>query len=762
MKTNLPLFPFNPPPQPKMWRPVATLLLLLTLPLAALGQANYATPYTFSTLAGSPGSIGSSDGTGTAARFFNPYTVAVDINGHVYVGDTINSTIRKITPDGEVTTLAGLAGTPGSADGTGSAARFNNPYGVAVDTNGNVYVGDTYNHTIRKVTPAGEVTTLAGLAGTSGSADGTGSAARFYQPEGAAVDGKGNVYVAEYLNHTIRKVTAAGVVTTLAGSAGNSGSADGTGSAARFWFPVGLAVDTGGNLYVADSGNQAIRKVTPAGVVTTIAGLFGVSGSTDGTGSAARFYYPYGVAVDNATNVYVADTSNFTIRKVTPERVVTTLAGLAQNYGSADGTGSAARFYYPDGVAVDTAGNLYVADGANDTIRKGNAGYVVSSATPTNGSVPLTVQFTSASIDLSGHAITNWSWTFDDGSTSSLQNPSNTYLTAGLYHPTLAATNDLGSAVAALVPVITVLLPTIQFSATPTGGGVPLVVQFTCPNNDSSGNAITGWNWSFGDGSASTEQNPSHPYLAEGQFQPSLIVDSIQGTTITASGPQITVAAYSGLVLNGGFETGDFFGWSLNGQAGLYNLVDTFNQSTEGIQPHEPSSYFARLGQSDSLGYLSQTLATTPGAKYLLSFWLNNPDGLTPNQFLSSWNGVTLFSRVNMPATGGSPDTAWTNLQFQVTATGPSTVLQFGFRDDPTAFGLDDVSVVQVSPPSQSPGILTCQHLSNAVVVSWTNSACILQVAPAVTGIYTNVAGATSPYTNNPTGPRKFFRLISN
>jgi sugar lactone lactonase YvrE len=334
---------------------------------------------TLSVLAGVPSGIGSADGTGSAARFIQPRGVAVDGSGNVYVADTQNHTIRKVTPAGVVTTLAGSAGLYGSADGTGSAARFYNPDGVAVDGTGNVYVADTWNFTIRKVTPSGMVTTLAGSAGLTGSADGTGSTARFnYNPDGVAVDGTGNVYVADTQNHTLRKVTPAGVVTTLAGSAGQWGSADGTGSAARFYYPTGVSVDGTGSVYVADTYNRTIRKVTPAGVVTTLAGSAGLAGSVDGTGSTARFYYPSGVAVDGTGNVYVADGNNSTIRKVTPAGVVTTLAGLAGWSGSADGMGSAARFYYPYGVAVDQTGNVYVADSYNSTIRKVTSAGVVT------------------------------------------------------------------------------------------------------------------------------------------------------------------------------------------------------------------------------------------------------------------------------------------------------------------------------------------------------------------------------------------------
>ncbi len=318
------------------------------------------------TSAGTVGSAGSTDGTGTAARFNSPGGMAVDDVGNVYVADTNNHTIRKITPAGGVTTLAG-SGVQGSANGTCSAAMFSSPKSVAVDNAENdntgsdnkriIYVADTNNHTIRKITPAdGVVATLAGLAGVQGSADGTGSA-RFYSPGGVAVDGTGNVYVADTNNHTIRKITPAdGVVATLAGLAGIQGNADGTGSAAQFNSPGGVAVDDAGNVYVADTSNDTIRKISPTGAVTTLAGSAGSAGSADGTGSAAQFNSPSGVAVDDAGNVYVADTNNYTIRKITPAGVVTTLVGTAGSLGSADGTGGAARFYNPTGLAVDCWG----------------------------------------------------------------------------------------------------------------------------------------------------------------------------------------------------------------------------------------------------------------------------------------------------------------------------------------------------------------------------------------------------------------------
>jgi len=316
------------------------------------------------TLAGS-GASGSANGIGTAASFNRPYSVAVDGSGNVYVADYWNHLIRKITSAGVVTTLAGT-GSSGSANGTGTAASFNNPQGVSVDGSGNVYVADYGNHLIRKITSAGVVTTLAG-SGSSGSANGTGTAASFDYPVGVAVDGSGNVYVADTDNHLIRKITSAGVVTTLAGS-GSSGSANGTGTAASFNIPRCVAVDGSGNVYVADYANHLIRKITSAGVVTTLAGS-GSQGSTNGTGTAASFVFPVGVAVDGSGNVYVADTNNHLIRKITSAGVVTTLAGSGSQ-GSANGTGTAASFSQPCGVAVDGSGNVYVTDRDNHLIRK--------------------------------------------------------------------------------------------------------------------------------------------------------------------------------------------------------------------------------------------------------------------------------------------------------------------------------------------------------------------------------------------------------
>jgi hypothetical protein len=448
----------------------------VTLANGTLAVTNYPTPYTFLTLAGQPGISGTNNGTGSVARFYGPNGVAVDSAGNVYVADRYNYTIREVTPTGVVTTLAGLAHASGTNDGIGTNSRFGAPGGspagyygptsVTVDGATNIYVSDFGNNTIRKVAPVGTnwvVTTLVGQPRVAGTNDGSGSAARFKYPNGVALDANSNVYVAEAGNNTIRKVAPVGtnwVVTTLAGLAGSSGNANGTNSAARFNNPTSVAVDSAGNVYVTDCNNHTIRKVTPVGtnwVVTTLVGLADSSGAADGTGSTARFYYPCGVAVDNVTNLYVADQDNNTIRKVTlvgTTWVVTTLGGLARVSGTNDGTGSAARFYYDPDVAVDSAGNVYVADINNDTIRKGSI--MQFTASPTDGTEPLTVQFGSPSTDSQSNAITQWNWNFGDGSSSTLQNPSHIYTNAGAFQPSLIATNNLGFAVLGSGPSIMV------------------------------------------------------------------------------------------------------------------------------------------------------------------------------------------------------------------------------------------------------------------------------------------------------------------
>ena len=313
------------------------------------------------------------NGTGTGARFNYPRGVAVLPNGNIVVADANNHRIRQITPAGVVTTLAG-DGTPDFLDGTGVAARFSYPYGLATLANGNIVVADNNNHRIRLITmPSGVVSTLAG-SGNNAFADGTGAAASFYNPYDVALLPNGNIAVADSNNNRIRLVTPAGVVTTLAGN-DNPAFANGTGAGASFKYPMGVGALPNGDIVVADAYNHSIRLVTPAGVVTTLAGSSSSSlvGANDAVGSAATFWLPAGVSVLPNGNIIVSDRYTNRMRLITmPGAAVTTLAGggaIGVNGSFLDGTGTTARFNllwkataFPNGVIV-------VADADNHRIR---------------------------------------------------------------------------------------------------------------------------------------------------------------------------------------------------------------------------------------------------------------------------------------------------------------------------------------------------------------------------------------------------------
>jgi PKD repeat protein len=425
------------------------------------------TNWVVTTIAGLvPGDL--TNGVGSTARFYDPAGVTVDSSGNVYVADTGYGTIRKITPDGAVTTIAGLHLFLFKTDGINSQARFSEPWGIATDNSGSLYVAD--DDTLRKITPDGTnwvVTTIA---------SGLGSA------EGLAIDSASNVYVADWTGSTIRKVAPDGTKSIIAGLANSTGSVDGTNGSARFNGPEGIAVDGAGNLYVADTYNYTIRKISPLGtnwVVTTIAGLAGHSGDTDGINTAARFFEPAGIAVDTNGNLFIAEVAG-RIRKMTPDGpnwAVTTLGGALKS-GSVDGSGSVARFNIPNGIAVGEDGTVYVADTGNGTIRKGVASsqsfpIVLFTASPINGTAPLTVQFNSTNVDFTGDTIVDWSWDFGDGSTGTQQNPSHTYMTNGTFNPTLTATNNNGVTLLGIGPSIVV-----------SPGGIGF---------DDLSNSITGW-----------------------------------------------------------------------------------------------------------------------------------------------------------------------------------------------------------------------------------------------------------------------------
>ena len=361
-------------------------------------------------LAGQPGGAGWVDGAGSAAHFADPWTIVGDHAGHLYVADGL--TLRAIDlASATVTTLAGTFALPGASDGVGGAALVYNPSGL-VFSGGALYFTDTENHTIRKVDVASAtVSTLAGVAGMPGTADASGSDARFREPEGLTLDAGGNVYIADTDNNTIRVMTlASGAVTTIAGSAGVSGTTDDVGVAARFSKPTALALDPGGaTLWIVDSFNRSVRKLdvatrtvstlatfatipqgiavdgsdlvlalgdhrvvrvaTAGGAVTTLAGAEGVAGFVDGAAADARFNRPAGLYNDGAGTLWLADEGNAVVRSVAlATGGVATVLG-ANSAGSLDGTGHEARFFAPQGLTA-AGDTLYVADSSNHTLRQ--------------------------------------------------------------------------------------------------------------------------------------------------------------------------------------------------------------------------------------------------------------------------------------------------------------------------------------------------------------------------------------------------------
>lgn len=306
-----------------------------------------------------PSCGGSLDGSGSSARFDGPEGVALGPDGNLYLAEKNSGTIRKVSAAGVATTFAGSVGATGSSDGAGSAARFNAPTRIEADASGNLYVTDTGNSTIRKISAAGAVTTLAGAAGQCGSADGDARNARFCSPQGIAMDRQGVLYVTDTLNHTIRRIDRANVVTTVAGVAGSCGSTDGRGSAARFCGPQDIEVDSAGYLYVADTANSTIREIAPDGQVRTIAGAAGQCGSADGTAGGARLCRAAGLAFDGTGNLYVADTGNGTVRRISVTNVVSTVIGVAGNQNNVLGP-LPGGLNAPRGIAALGAGTLAV------------------------------------------------------------------------------------------------------------------------------------------------------------------------------------------------------------------------------------------------------------------------------------------------------------------------------------------------------------------------------------------------------------------
>jgi serine/threonine-protein kinase len=558
---------------------------------------------TLSVLAGS-GTAGSTDGNGTAASFNSARGMTFDSTGNLYVADSNNNKIRKITPAGVVTTFAG-SGTAGSTDATGTAATFDAPFDLAIDSAGNLYVADSNNNKIRKITPAGVVTTFAG-SGTTGSTDATGTAASFSRPIALAFDTAGNLYVADYNNHKIRTITPAGVVTTFAGS-GTAGSTDATGAAASFNGPIGLAVDSAGNLYVADLNNQKIRTITPAGVVTTFAGS-GTAGSTDATGTAASFNSPGGLAFDTAGNLYVADRDNHKIRRITAAGVVTTYAGNG-TAGTATGVPTGATMNAPRAVATDPAGNLHILELGGQRITK-----IVSS-----GPGSLTLAWTAPASN-GGSAITDYAieyrtspsgtWTtFADGTSTATTATITGLAGATAYDVRVSAVNAAGTGTASATATATA--PRAWTPADLASAATWWLDATT--SVATSGTAVTSWTSRAGTGVLTVPTGNTAPALATNSING---LATVRFTNDILSGPDLlggTSTNFNAVaVMRENTASGNFF-LNLNGA----DLSGRFSIHA----PWTDRNWYFDAGDWSTNSVLVSGAPTAVGATTLATMW---------------------------------------------------------------------------------------------------------------------------------------------
>jgi sugar lactone lactonase YvrE len=337
----------------------------MTLPATGTYTILMAPDHVISLIAGTGAYASSGDGGAATSAGVAPIDVAVDGQGNLFIADTSNNRVRKVSADGTITTVAGNGNSGYSGDGgPATSAQLWAPWGVAVDSQGNLFIADDSNNRVRKVSAAGIITTVAGTGVQGYSGDGgPATSAQLWAPLGVTVDGQGNLFIADAGNNMIRKVSASGVITTVAGSV----------LVPQLDSPMKVALDSQGNLFIADRGSNRIQKLSPDGTITTVAGMNDILGYSGdgGPGTSALLRYPGGVAVDGQGNLLLSDTGNNRIRKVSPDGTITTVAGSGvQGYSGDGGPATGAQLNGPDGLAVDSQGNLFIADSSNRRVRK--------------------------------------------------------------------------------------------------------------------------------------------------------------------------------------------------------------------------------------------------------------------------------------------------------------------------------------------------------------------------------------------------------
>jgi streptogramin lyase len=330
-----------------------------------------------STAAGVPGSSGHADGKGAEAKFNNPYDIACAVDGSMWVADTTNHCIRCIDQDGTVSTVAGVPRSAGHADGKAAEAKFNNPIGLSRAADGSMWVADGSNHCIRRIAQDGTVSTVAGVPSSSGHADGKGAEAKFHFPYNLSCAADGSMWVADYSNHCIRCIGQDGTVSTVAGVPSSAGHADGKGAEAKFNSPQDISCAADGSMWVADRNNECIRRIDQDGTVSTVAGVPRSEGHADGKGAEAKFNFPYGISRAADGSMWVVDSNNHCIRRIAQDGTVSTVAGVPGSKGHTDGKGAEAKFNVPYGLSCAADGSMWVADRSNHCIRQITPSYAV-------------------------------------------------------------------------------------------------------------------------------------------------------------------------------------------------------------------------------------------------------------------------------------------------------------------------------------------------------------------------------------------------
>ncbi len=579
------------------------------------------------TVAGQPEIAGAANGAPFDATFHNPHGIAIDQNGIVYVSDRFNHTIRKIELDGTVSTLAGNAGISGDLDGNSEIALFNEPWGLCVGPAGNVYVADTRNNKIRKISPEGVVTTVAG-SGNYGTSNGIGTAATFGNPTGIKTDAAGNIYVADHLTHIIRKIDALGFVTTLAGKPYQTGDADGSGNQASFNRPYGLTLDNDGNILVADEWNHKIRRITPQGLVTTVAGT-GVVGHENGLALSAGFNYPWDMTVDSSGNIFVADGYNYLVRKITPQGQVSTYAGTLQVTGATDGEGTSATF--SGATAIDfspVTKELYIGDAYNNLIRKiTDLEQDVSISLPSGN--PIVCQGDYISINTHPNIYSAYHFYVNDQIVQSGSNPvfESNQLAPGNHTIQVLAADNSGTSssneitiqvISASVPTITTVGPT-QFFA---GDSVVLIASFGSSYFWSTGATLPTISV-FESGTYTVEVADANGCTGASEPVEVLVRENPDAAVITLSGEPTFCENEESILLSSAPENNQWLkdGWAIDGAIASTYRVDA--SGTYQVQVTHPSGIIT----------ISEPITMTALPALALDFSVSAIEGTTADSF---------------------------------------------------------------------------------------------------------------------------------